>query len=174
MAWCSSRTSTTNLGRCPSAAAPGDGSSRYRQAEFTAKIAWKDAQNLMFSYVHSRAEGSLNMFDSFLGNYALPLFHQDVYTNLPGDVPNRFLAWGRMNVPFWSLKIMPAVEWRSGFPYVVYDQFQNYVGHPYSDATRFANFFSADARLMRDFKVSEIRVTNDDLVLVLDFQLTVR
>ena len=63
-----------------------------------------------------------------------------------------------MNVPFWALKIMPAVEWRSGFPYAVYDQFQNYVGHPYSDATRFANFFSADARLMRDFKVRDKHV----------------
>ena len=136
----------------------GDGSSRYRQAEFTAKIAWKDAQNLVLSYVHSRAEGSLNTFDSFLGNYALPLFHQDVYTNLPGDVPNRILAWGRMNVPFWKLKIMPAVEWRSGFPYVVYDQFQNYVGHPNGDATRFGNFFSSDARLMRDFNVSQKHV----------------
>ncbi len=136
----------------------GDGRSRYRQVELTAKISLRDAQNLVISYVHSRAEGSLNTFDSFLGNYALPLFHQDVYTNLPGDVPNRFLAWGRMNVPFWDLKIMPAVEWRSGFPYVVCDQFQNYVGHPYGDATRFGNFFSADTRLMRDFKISEKHV----------------
>ena len=31
---------------------------------------------------------------------------------------------------------------------------QNYVGVPNSDATRFPGFFSADARLMRDFKVS--------------------
>jgi hypothetical protein len=131
----------------------GDGSSRCRQAEFTAKIPWRDSQNVMLSYVHSRAEGSLNTFDSFLGNYALPLFHQGVYTNLPGDVPNRLLVWGRMNLPFGKLSIMPVVEWRSGFPYAVYDRFQNYVGHPYSDATRFDNFFSADARLMREFQV---------------------
>ena len=132
----------------------GDGSSRYRQAELTAKIAWRDGQNLVLSYTHSRAEGSLNTFDNFLGNYPLPVFHPDVYANLPGDVPNRFLTWGRVNVPFWSLKLLPIVEWRTGFPYVVYDQLQNYAGAPNRDSTRLPGFFSADARLMRDFKVS--------------------
>jgi hypothetical protein len=132
----------------------GDGSSRYRQAEVTAKIAWRDGQNLVMSYTHSRAEGSQNAFDNFLGNYPLPVFHPDVYSNLPGDVPNRFLAWGRFNVPVWSLKLLPIIEWRTGFPYVVYDQLQNYVRVPNSDSTRFPGFFSADARLMRDFKVS--------------------
>jgi hypothetical protein len=132
----------------------GDGSSRYRQAELTAKIAWRDGQNMVLSYTHSRAEGSLNAFDNFLGNYPLPVFHPDVYANLPGDLPNRFLTWGRVNVPFWNLKLLPIVEWRTGFPYVVYDQLQNYVGAPNRDSTRLPGFFSADARLMRDFKVS--------------------
>jgi hypothetical protein len=132
----------------------GDGSSRYRQAELTAKIAWRDGQNMVLSYTHSRAEGSQNSFDNFLGNYAVPVFHPNVYANLPGDLPNRFLAWGRVNVPFWNLKLMPILEWRTGFPYVVYDQVQNYVGAPNSDSTRFPAFFSADARLMRDFKVT--------------------
>jgi hypothetical protein len=108
----------------------------------------------VLSYTHSRAEGSLNAFDNFLGNYPLPVFHPDVYANLPGDVPNRFLTWGRVNVPFWSLKLLPIVEWRTGFPYVVYDQLQNYVGAPNRDSTRLPGLFSADARLMRDFKVS--------------------
>jgi hypothetical protein len=132
----------------------GDGSSRYRQAEVTAKLTWRDGQNLVLSYTHSRAEGSQNAFDNFLGNYALPVFHPNVYSNLPGDVPNRFLTWGRVNVPFWSLKLLPIVEWRTGFPYIVYDEFQNYIGAPNRDSTRFPGFFSADARLMRDFKVS--------------------
>ncbi len=132
----------------------GDGNSRYRQAELTARIAWRDGQNMVLSYTHSRAEGSQNVFDNFLGNYALPVFHPNVYSNLPGDVPNRVLAWGRVNVPVWNLKLMPIVEWRTGFPYIVYDQFQNYVGAPNRDSTRLPNLFSADARLMRDFKVT--------------------
>lgn len=132
----------------------GDGSSRYRQAEVTAKFAWSDGQNMVLSYVHSRAEGSQNVFDNFLGNYALPVFRPDVYANLPGDVPNRFLAWGRTNVPIWNLKLLPIIECRTGFPYAVYDQFQNYSGVPNRDSTRLPNFISVDARLMRDFKVT--------------------
>jgi hypothetical protein len=132
----------------------GDGSSRFRQVELTAKIAWRNGQNMVLSYTHSRAEGSQNVFDNFLGNYALPVFRSDVYANLPGDLPNRFLAWGRVDVPFWSLKLLPIIEWRTGFPYCVYDQMQNYVGVPNSDSTRLPTFFSADARLLRDFKVT--------------------
>jgi hypothetical protein len=48
----------------------------------------------------------------------------------------------------------PVLEFRTGFPYAKYDVMQNYIGIPYSDAIRFPDFFSADARLMRDFKVT--------------------
>jgi hypothetical protein len=132
----------------------GDGSSRYRQAEVTAKMAWKDGQQLVFAYTRSRAEGSQNIFDNFLGNYPIPEFRPNVYSNLPGDLPNRFLMWGRVKVPLWQLEVMPIVEYRNGFPYAKYDQFQNYVGVPYSDSTRFPNFFSADARVARVFKLN--------------------
>lgn len=130
----------------------GDGTSRYRQAEFTAKWSWKDAQQLIFSYVRSRSQGDVNTFDTYLGNFPTALIQPEVYSNLPGDLPNRFLMWGRVKAPLWSLTIMPIVEYRNGFPYVQYDALQNYVGTPYS--TRFPNFFSADARIMRDFKVN--------------------
>lgn len=132
----------------------GNGSSRYRQAELTAKLGWESGQQLVMSYTRSHAEGSQNVFDNFLGNYPAPVFHPNVYSNLPGDVPNRFLVWGRVNVPFWSLQLLPTVEYRNGFPFIAYDELQNYVGAPNSDSTRFPNFFSADARVMRDFKVS--------------------
>ena len=132
----------------------GDGNSRYRQGEVTAKLGWEGGNQLVLSYARSRAEGSQNVFDNFLGNFAQPVVRADVYSNLPADLPNRFLIWGSVKVPFWSLQLLPTVEYRNGFPYAVYDALQNYVGVPYSDATRFPNFFSADARVMRDFKVS--------------------
>ena len=77
-----------------------------------------------------------------------------VYSNLPADLPNRILAWGHVKVPFWRLSMDPIVEYRDGFPYARYDVLQDYFGVPYSDATRFPRFFSADARLMRDFKIT--------------------
>jgi len=132
----------------------GDVSSRYRQAELTARFTWKEGQTMNVSYVHSRAEGSQNIFDNFVGNYGVPFVRSDTYSNLPGDLPNRFLAWGHVDPHFWKLQASPIVEFRSGFPWTAYNALQNYVGIPYSDATRFPHFFSADTRVSRDFKVS--------------------
>ncbi len=132
----------------------GDRRSRYRQAEVTAKLAWSNAQQLVFSYTRSLAQGNLNEFDYFLGNFSMPLVRPDLYSNLPANLPNRFLLWGHTNLPIWKLELLPIVEYRNGFPYAQFDAFQNYVGMPYSDQTRFRNFFSADARLMKNFKVS--------------------
>ena len=132
----------------------GSGSSSYRQAEVTAKLAWESGQQLVFTYTRSRAEGDQNIFDSFVGNFPQPFIRPDVYSNLPGDLPNRFLMWGHIKVPFQKFELLPTVEYRNGFPYTAVDALQNYVGVPNSNATRFPNFFSADARLLRDFKVT--------------------
>ena len=131
----------------------GDGSSSYRQLEFTGRWAIKEGQQLIFSYTHSRAQGSLNTYDSFVGNYPTPALHPDVYSVLPGDVPNRFLMWGNFDPGIWKLTLAPIVEYRSGFPYTSLDMYQNYVGVPYLE--RFRDFFSADARLSRVFKVND-------------------
>ena len=132
----------------------GDGSSRYRQLEVTTKFSWKDAQQMVVSYTRSRSEGNLNGFDTYLGNFPTPKLHPVVYTNLPADLPNRFLAWGHVKVPFWKLEMNPIIEYRNGFPYTRFDALQNYVGTPNSDSTRFPKFFSADSRLSRDFQVT--------------------
>lgn len=134
----------------------GSGQSRYREAELTGKVAWENGQQLVFSYVRSRAEGDQNVFDYFVGNYSDPFIRPGVYSNLVGDLPNRFLVWGHVKIPFWRFELNPTVEYRNGFPYTVYDQYQNYIGVP--DGSRFPNFFSADGRLMRDFKVKKYTV----------------
>lgn len=130
----------------------GDGASSYRQAEVTARLTLQEGRQLVFSYVHSRAEGSQNVFDNFVGNFAIPFIRPDVYARLPGDLPNRFLMWGHLDTKVWKVQALPIFEYRNGFPYTVQDVMQNYVGIP--NANRFPNFFSADTRLMRDFKVT--------------------
>jgi len=50
--------------------------------------------------------------------------------------------------------LLPIVEYRNGFPYAQFDALQDYVGIPNRSDTRFPHFFSADARLLKDFKVS--------------------
>ncbi len=132
----------------------GNGQSRYRQLEVTGKFTWKNSQQLNLTYTHSRSEGSLNTFDYFLGNFPSQLVRPDLYGNLPADVPNRLLAWGRMKTHIWDVDILPMIEFRTGFPFAVLDAMQNYVGIPYSDATRFPDYFSADARLMKDIALT--------------------
>ncbi len=128
----------------------GSGSSRYRQGELTARLTWRTDEQMIFSYVRSQAEGNQNIFDNFVGNYAEPFIRPSSYATLPGDLPNRFLMWGHVKL-IQGFEILPTVEYRNGFPYTTFDERQNYVGVPYS--RRYPNFFSADARLLRDFKV---------------------
>ena len=132
----------------------GNGKSRYRQLEVTGKFSWKNGQQLNLTYTRSRSEGNLNTFDSFLGNFPTPLVRPDIYSNLPADDPNRFLVWGRLKAHVWDLEVLPIVEFRTGFPYATLDAMQNYVGVPYSNSTRFPDFFSADARIVKNFKVN--------------------
>jgi len=132
----------------------GGGQSRYRQFEVVSKLTMRENQNLVFSYVRSRIRGNLNELNNYLGNFPFPLVRPDQYVNLPADLPNRFLAWGTVKLP-WKTRVSPLVEWRTGLPYAVFDEGQNYVGQPFSDKTRFPKFFSLDARFIREFEINE-------------------
>jgi hypothetical protein len=131
----------------------GGGRSIYRQAEITGRFEWKHGQQMFLSYTRSRAEGQLNDFSGFLGNFPSPLIRTDLYANLPGDLPNRFLAWGRVNLP-WGLQVLPIMEFRDGFAYARVDALGDYVGTPFSRQDRFPDFFSVDGRMLKDFKVN--------------------
>jgi hypothetical protein len=129
----------------------GTGQSRYRQFEVTTRVRLNDRRELFFSYVRSRARGDFNDFSNYLGSFPVPIFRNNQFGNLPTDLPNRFLAWGLLQLP-QGFRIAPVVEYRSGFPYAVTDAYQNYVGVPY--ANRFPGFFSLDARFSKDIKVN--------------------
>ena len=132
----------------------GNGNSRYRQLEITAAFSPHGAQKIFLSYVRSRAQGDLNDFSRYLGDFPSPVVQPNQFTNLPGDLPNRFLAWGFFPLP-WHMQLAPIVEYRTGFTYAPVDAARNYVGVPYSDRFRYPSFFSADARASKDVKVNE-------------------
>jgi hypothetical protein len=129
----------------------GVGTARYRQYEVTARVRPGEKRELNFSYVRSHATGDLNDFASYIGSFPAPILRPDQVATSPTDLPNRFLVWGRVQLPR-GFGIAPVFEYRSGFPYILTDAAQGYVGVP--NATRFPNFLSADARVWRDFKVS--------------------
>lgn len=129
----------------------GDGQSRYRQFEVTARVRVGGDRQLFLSYVRSRARGDLNDFGSFLGSFPVPIIRANQFGNLASDIPNRFLAWGVVKLP-WRFRIAPVLEYRSGFPYAVTDVAQNYAGVP--NGNRFPGFLSLDSRLSKDFQVN--------------------
>jgi hypothetical protein len=147
----------------------GRGRSIYRQVEVTAKVRWLKDQEMVFSYVRSRTRGNLNEFSRYLGDFPWPIIPQDLFSQRPEDLPNRFLTWGVFSLP-WKLRVYPIVEYRTGSPYAVVDAGRNYVGVPYSDRYRYPNFFSGDARVSKDipfrhkytlrFSVSGFNLTN--------------
>jgi hypothetical protein len=130
----------------------GLGQSRYRQFEITARMRLKgEGRQLFFSYVRSRARGDLNDFSNYLGTFPVPIIRGNQFGNLAADLPNRFLAFGVVQLP-WKFQIAPVVEYRNGFPYFVTDAAQNYVGVP--NQRRFPNLLSLDSRISKDFKVN--------------------
>jgi hypothetical protein len=129
----------------------GAGRSRYRQFETTARVHVLKSSSLFFSYVRSRARGDLNGFTDFLGSYPVPVIRPNQFATLPTDLPNRFLAWGSLQLPR-GFRVAPMFEYRSGFPYAVTDALQNYVGVP--NQNRYPNFLSIDSRVSKDFPVS--------------------
>jgi hypothetical protein len=129
----------------------GAGQSRYHQFEVTARLPLNDKRQLFFSYVRARARGDLNDFANYLGSFPLPIIRPNQFGNLAADLPNRFLAWGAVQLPA-GFRISPLIEYRSGFPYAVTDALQNYVGVP--NTQRFPGFFSVDSRFSKDIKVN--------------------
>jgi len=129
----------------------GNGQSRYRQFEVTARVRLNDKRQLFLSYVRSAARGDLNDFASYLGSFPVPIIRPNQFGNLPGDLPNRFLAWGLFQLPA-GFRIAPLIEFRSGFPYAATDAAQNYVGVP--NAQRFPNSISVDSRFSKDIRVN--------------------
>lgn len=129
----------------------GSGNSRYRQFEATARLNLGGERELFFSYVRSRARGDLNDFAGYLGSFPSAIVRPDQFSYLGADLPNRLLAWGLVKLPY-GFRIAPIIEYRTGFPYLATDAYQNYVGVP--NLTRYPNFFSVDSRISKDFKVN--------------------
>jgi len=130
----------------------GTGASRYRQVEATARYRLKgDSSVLNFSYVYSRARGDLNDFNNYLSSFPTPIIRSNQVANLPASLPDRFLLWGLVRLP-WAMRISPVVEYRSGFPYSTLNEYQDYAGIP--NSSRFPHFFSLDARISKDIRLT--------------------
>jgi len=127
------------------------GASSYREFEATlhARLGRNSEWNL--SYVNSKARGDLNGIHQIYVPFETPVIRPDAYANLPSDIPDRLITWGRVPTRLWGIEAGPVIDWHSGFPFSYLDPYQNYVGVPNSH--RFPRFFSLDLKLSKEFRL---------------------
>ena len=122
------------------------GRSSYRETEATVRYDGEGDREVTVSYVRAHSEGDLNAFDTFFGNFRNPIVRSNSSSITNVDVPNRLVALGVL--PFRKWMVAPLVEVRSGFPYSVLDQEQNFVGIR-NLGGRFPRFVSVDLSINR-------------------------
>jgi hypothetical protein len=127
-----------------------DGETTYREFESLLRWAASERTVLFFSYVHSRAEGDLNPYETHFGNFPAPLLRPNQRGPLPFDTPHRMLLWGTIGLP-WKLEFFPVLDISSGFPFSSVDSDWNYVGRR-NEAGRFPMFVAFDFQISRQFK----------------------
>ena len=127
------------------------GATRYHEFESTLRIRARANTDLNISYVHSLSRGALNGLGDVYVPFEEPVIRPNFYASLPSNVPNRFVAWGRFNIP-WKIVASPVLDIHNGFPYSDVDELQRYVGYP--DSLRFPTFISLDLEMYKEFRIS--------------------
>ncbi|HEV2837320.1 MAG TPA: hypothetical protein VGW58_18515, partial [Pyrinomonadaceae bacterium] len=118
------------------------GRSRYRELQAVARFRFQEARNIYLSYVRSQSRGNLNDFNTYFGNQKHAVIRPDEYGKQPYDVPNRLLFWGEFALP-WDVVATPVVDWRSGFPFSLVNEQQDFVGAR-NEGGRFPQLFTFD------------------------------
>ncbi|HKG78362.1 MAG TPA: carboxypeptidase regulatory-like domain-containing protein [Pyrinomonadaceae bacterium] len=119
-----------------------NGRSRYRELQGVARFRFQEGRNIYLSYVRSQARGNLNDFNTYFGNLKHAVIRPDEYGKQPFDVPNRLLFWGDFALPY-DVVATPVVDWRSGFPFSLLNEEQDFVG-PRNEGGRFPRLLSFD------------------------------
>lgn len=118
------------------------GRSRYRELQAVARFRFQEGRNIFLSYVRSQARGNLNDFNHYFGNLKQAVIRPDENGKQPFDAPNRMLFWGEFALPF-DMVATPVVDWRSGFPFSIINEQQDFVG-PRNEGGRFPSLFTLD------------------------------
>jgi hypothetical protein len=122
------------------------GRSRHSETEVTVRAGAGDERYLAVTYVRSTSAANLNAYDQFFGNIRNPVVRPDQYATASVDVPHRLMA--RAAIPLlrkWVLS--PMVEVRSGFPYSVLNEDQDFVG--VRNQRRYPMLYTLDANLLK-------------------------
>ncbi|MEO8434921.1 MAG: carboxypeptidase regulatory-like domain-containing protein [Pyrinomonadaceae bacterium] len=127
------------------------GRSLYRELQAVARLRFQEGRNIFLSYVRSQARGDLNDYNSYFGNLRHPVIRPNEYGRQAFDVPNRVLFWGDFALPY-DIVATPVVEWRSGFPFSLLNEKQDYVG-PRNGGGRFPQLFTLDVLVTKGLQI---------------------
>ena len=127
------------------------GRSRYRELQAVARFRFQEGRNIFLSYVRSQARGNLNDFNHYFGNLKQAVIRPDEYAKLPFDAPNRMLFWGEFALPF-DVVATPVVDWRSGFPFSLVNEQQDFVG-PRNEGGRFPSLLTLDVLVTKGLTI---------------------
>ncbi len=127
------------------------GRSLYRELQAVARFRFQEGRNVFLSYVRSQARGDLNDYNSYFGNLRHPVIRPNEYGRQPFDAPHRLLFWGDFGLPR-KIVATPVVEWRSGFPFSVLSEQQDYVG-PRNGGGRFPQLVTLDLLVTKGVKI---------------------
>lgn len=128
-------------------------SGRSLAREFDATLRWQLAREgeLFLSFSKMRTRGDLNEVSSLFGNLRDPVWLDNEHSFQAFDVPERVLLWGVARLGK-GITLVPAVEWRSGFPYTVFSEDYRPLGGR-NLGGRYPNFFSADLRALKRVRI---------------------
>jgi Carboxypeptidase regulatory-like domain len=127
------------------------GRSRYREFQAVARFRFQEGRNIFLSYVRSQAQGNLNDFNTYFGNLRRAVIRPDEYAKQPFDAPNRLLFWGDFGLPY-DIVATPVVDWRSGFPFSLLNEQQDFVG-PRNEGGRFPPLMTFDVLVTKGLSI---------------------
>jgi hypothetical protein len=122
-------------------------SGRQSYREFLTMLRWQtnERSSVFASFVHSRAEGDLNDYNQFFGNFSYPLIRPNQYGSLASDAPNRGLFWAVIGLPL-KFDFVPILDVHTGFPFSRLDQNWNFIGAE-NTAGRLPSFLALDTKI---------------------------
>jgi hypothetical protein len=123
------------------------GRSTYKEFQVETRYKFHATDQLVASFTRSKAEGDLNDFNSYFGNFQNPVVRPNERSLLPWDAPNRFLLWGDFGLKY-GVTVAPVLDIRSGFPLSNIDEDRNFVGER-DRAGRFPAFASLDLQVLK-------------------------
>ncbi len=104
------------------------GSSTYRELAVSVRQTWRADRELFVSYVHSSSLGDTSTTTARSSATSMRrCSSRPASVPMPTDTPHRLRGWATFQFPR-EIVVSPAVEWRSGFPYSIFDIYRHYVG----------------------------------------------